>query len=63
MENKNKKAKELEIEQLEKVNGGDRGFTRTYTCKKCGAYFDDFRSLADHQEEHVDALATQDATK
>ena len=63
MESKKEKATELELEQLEKVNGGHRDLQRTYTCSECGATFHDFKALADHQKEHIDAGVTQNAKR
>ena len=45
MENKNEKAQELEIEQLETVSGG-AGST---TCEICGATFTDYRKYLAHR--------------
>ena len=64
MENKkNEKAKELDLEQLEKVNGGHRDLERTYTCSECRATFHDFKAFTDHQKDHINDLQKQGATK
>ena len=47
MENKNEKAQELEIEQLETVSGGGS----ITTCEICGASFTDYRKFLAHRME------------
>lgn len=45
MENRNEKAQELEIEQLETVSGG----AGSKTCEICGATFTDHRKYLAHR--------------
>ena len=56
MEDRNEKAQELDLEQMEKVSGGGRGNLTlhqwtTYTCEHCGATFTDDRKWLDHCRE------------